>query len=160
VPATRKCFTECLQGGTSVLIVPGGVQECLYMERGREVVYLKKRFGFVKVAIEAGSPIVPMFCFGQTNSYSWWKPTGQWYSQLSRAIGFTPLVYWGRYGLPIPFRTPMTYVIGRPIEVTKNAKATREEVAAVLNQYIEAVRVLYEKHKTAAGFNDITLQIF
>ena len=34
----------------------------------------------------------------QINSYKWWKPTGQWYSKLSRAIGFTPLVFWGRYG--------------------------------------------------------------
>nr|XP_024394341.1 diacylglycerol O-acyltransferase 2-like isoform X2 [Physcomitrium patens] len=95
---TRKFMTEFLQKGTSVIIIPGGVQECLYMERGREVVYLKKRYGFVKVALETGSLIVPTFCFGQTNCYKWWKPTGQWYSRLSRRIGFTPLVFWGRYG--------------------------------------------------------------
>ena len=29
---------------------------------------------------------------------------------------------------PIPFRTPMTYVIGKPIEIVKNPQATREEV--------------------------------
>jgi hypothetical protein len=33
--------------------------------------------------------------------------------------------------LPIPFRTRMTFVIGKPIEVPKNAKATHEEVTFI-----------------------------
>jgi len=159
-PITRKYFTELLQKGVSCIVVPGGVQECLYMENGREVVFLKNRFGFIRVAMEAGSPIVPTFCFGQSKSYKWWKPTGSWYRQLSRAIGFTPLVFWGRFGGPIPFRTPMYYVIGKPIEVSKNTSPSREEVAAVLGQFIAAVEALFEKHKGAAGFQDTSLHIY
>lgn len=34
--------------------------------------------------------------------------------------------------LPIPFRSPMTYVIGKPIEVVQNSKATHAEVASIL----------------------------
>jgi len=160
VPVTRKSFTELLQRGTSCVVVPGGVQECLYMEYGREVVFLKNRYGFVRVAMEAGSPLVPTFCFGQTNIYKWWKPKGKWYNQLSRAIGFTPLVFWGRFGGPIPFQKPMYYVVGKPIEVIKNTSPTHAEVASILGQFIKATEELFEKHKAAAGFADTALHVY
>lgn len=32
----------------SVAVCPGGVKECIYMQRGQEVAYLRKRHGFVR----------------------------------------------------------------------------------------------------------------
>jgi hypothetical protein len=53
--------------------------------------------------MQAGAAVVPCFCFGQTNIYHWWKPSGKWYNQMSRKLGFTPLVFWGRFGYNIQF---------------------------------------------------------
>ncbi|CAM6038190.1 unnamed protein product [Sphagnum compactum] len=160
VPVSRRKFSELLESGYSCILVPGGVQECLYMESDREVVFLKNRYGFVKVAIEAGAAVVPSFCFGQTNIYHWWKPSGEWYNQMSRKIRFTPLVFWGRFGGPVPFQKPMYYVVGKPINVTKNPSPTREEIAAVHGQFVKAVEELFEKHKAAAGFKDTSLYVY
>ncbi len=44
-----------LARGHSALVCPGGVQECLYMEHDREAVYLTKRTGFVRIALQHGA---------------------------------------------------------------------------------------------------------
>jgi hypothetical protein len=46
-------------------LVPGGVQEVLHMRHDAEVLYLRKRLGFVRLALQHGAPLVPAFAFGQ-----------------------------------------------------------------------------------------------
>ncbi|KAJ7529287.1 hypothetical protein O6H91_15G042400 [Diphasiastrum complanatum] len=159
VPASRKGFAKLLEQRYSCIIVPGGVQECLYMQEGHEVVFLKQRYGFVRIALEAGVPLVPVFCFGQTNAFHWWKPSGKWYNQISRTLGFTPLVFWGMYG-PIPYRQPIHVAVGRPIEVEKVLQPSKEKVAEVLERFITALEELYQKHKEDAGYKNTPLHIY
>jgi len=63
-PAHRKVMEKILSSGTSVVLCPGGVQECLVMEQNAEVVYLKNRRGFVRMAIQqgAGEQAFPSCC--------------------------------------------------------------------------------------------------
>ena len=41
-------------------------QECLYMAQDRETIFLRKRFGFVKMALQTGAHLMPAFAFGQS----------------------------------------------------------------------------------------------
>ena len=155
-PISRTTMMEMLLAKRSVVIIPGGVAECMAMERGVETLYLRKRFGFVKVAIQTGAHLMPAFTFGQSEAYGYWRLgppvvprfVANW---LSETFAFAPIVFWGKFGTPLPRATPLRTVVGKAIEVKQNANPSKEEVAAKLEEFIEAMIALFETHKEANG---------
>lgn len=49
-PLALQVLQSSLASGTTVVLCPGGVQECFYMDPqpDREVVFLKQRTGFIR----------------------------------------------------------------------------------------------------------------
>ena len=52
--ADKHTMHGILQAGGTVVVIPGGVQECAFLERGQESVFLKSRKGFVRIAMQHG----------------------------------------------------------------------------------------------------------
>jgi len=96
----------------------GGVQEVLMTNPQNPndvILYLKKRKGFVKLALSTGSPIVTTFGFNLDGSYGHWFPRNALVERISRRMGVVPLVFWGRWCIPfgIPNPQKIHIVIGR-----------------------------------------------
>nr|QNL10713.1 acyl-CoA: diacylglycerol acyltransferase 2D [Haematococcus lacustris] len=159
-PVSRQLMTGLLAAGKAVVLNPGGIQECMGMQHGSETVFLRKRHGFVRLAIQQGAPLVPVFAFGQSATYSWFRPKPDWLVRwISRKVGAVPLAMWGVWGSPIPHQRPVTVVIGQPIQVPHQAHPAPELVQQYLDRFIHDMAALFERHKAACGQAGCELRI-
>lgn len=165
LPVDKKTFLGRLHKGESFAFSPGGVQEVLMLDpkKPKEVVlYLEKRKGFIKLALQTGSPLVPVFCFGLDGSYRYYVPRGSLTEKLSRSIGFAPIFYWGRFCIPfgIPYPQKINVVIGKAIDVPKEGeKVTQESIDKYHALFIKELGALFERHKEESGYGERLLKI-
>jgi 2-acylglycerol O-acyltransferase 2 len=75
---SRQSLESVLQSGPgrSVAIVLGGAGEALVSTPGSNRLILKKRLGFVRLAIQKQASLVPVFSFGETDLYNQYQLDG------------------------------------------------------------------------------------
>ncbi|KAL9963959.1 hypothetical protein ACROYT_G027523 [Oculina patagonica] len=138
--------------GHSVVIIVGGAVEILDVRYDSYVLTLKRRKGFIKLALQTGCDLVPVFAFGQNNLHHIFG--GGYYSRFSRfqrwlrskTHGCACCYCWGAFCM-LPRRSPISVVVGSPIPVRKVANPSQEEIDKLHSRYIEDIKELYEKYK-------------
>ncbi|KAG8953573.1 diacylglycerol O-acyltransferase 1 [Tulasnella sp. 419] len=156
---SKKSCSEILsQGpGSAITIVIGGAAESLSARPGTADLTLKKRLGFIKIAIQKGASLVPVFSFGENDIYDQLandKGTTVYKLQkkFQNIFGFTLPLFHGRglftynVGL-LPFRHPIISVIGHPIEVKQHDNPTREYVEEIQTKYIDELMRIWDTYK-------------
>jgi len=145
-------YTLTQQGaGHSVVLVVGGAAEIADTRRDSYVLTIKRRKGFIKLALETGCDLVPVFGFGQNNLFP--LIGGGYNSRFSRFIRW--LYSKSRSGCCccwgicccLPERSPIFVVVGSPIPVEKVLNPSQETIDKLHSRYIEDVKNLYEKYK-------------
>ena len=83
---------------------------------------------------------------------------------MKKITGVMPCIFNGRgffqysFGL-MPLNSPITVVVGQPLNITKNDNPTDEEINTVHFQYMQELNKLYETHKHKYGNKNIKLEI-
>ncbi|XP_062948196.1 2-acylglycerol O-acyltransferase 3 [Cynocephalus volans] len=164
-PVSRQSLDFILsqpQLGQTVVIMVGGAHEALYAIPGEHCLMLRKRKGFVRLALRHGASLVPVYSFGENDvfrSKAFATDSWQHWCQVSfkKLMGFSPCIFWGRslfsassWGL-LPFAMPITSVVGRPIPLPQCLYPTEEEVDHYHMLYMEALEELFEEHKESCG---------
>mmetsp|Transcript_27180 Transcript_27180/g.59828 ORF Transcript_27180/g.59828 Transcript_27180/m.59828 type:complete len:428 (+) Transcript_27180:186-1469(+) len=165
IDASRPVAEAALREGKSLVILPGGEAEQIRTRHGREIVYLKNRKGFVKLALSYHVPIVPMYVFGCSDSYHTYTNVGLGFRLwLVKHLGIciTPCSgLWGNPLCPLPKTT--TIVVGKPIRFERRKEEqqppTKEELDRAHAIFIRELVALFDAHKTALGYGDRTLEI-
>merc|ERR1712080_140169 len=143
-------------GGEAAVLVPGGAPESLNSDRGEVRLILKPRKGFVKLALRTGVSLVPTFSFGESEVYKKaHNPSGSLLRSLqniSQAVaGFAPVFFLGRgifqYSLGIvPYRIPITVVVGAPIKARKIENPSTEDIERLHAKYVRELEKLYREY--------------
>lgn len=135
---------DLLKDGYSITVYPGGAEEALFSRPEKDIIILKKRRGFIKLAMKNGTSIVPCFCFNESNGWE----------QSKRNIYFWDLFrsnFKNLTGISIPNvsnifpkKNPCTLVIGNPIKISKGDQ--EEEIEKYLKIYIESIVNLHQEY--------------
>lgn len=148
-PAKRDHMQRIFEEGHFCAVIPGGIAEMYVTSTAEETIYLKKRQGTVKLAIQQGANIVPVFFFGNTKIFDTPSTSSSesFFSRLSRKIRASIIFFYGYWYLPVPYRHPIRMVFGDIVEVKQNANPTEDEINETLGRVVSSVEKLYKEKK-------------
>lgn len=152
IPSDYDTIKTELEEG-SVSIIPGGVREMMLpQEAGVLRTIIKCRKGLFRLALETGTPLVPVLTYGEHELFpqvdsSLLTTLNQWmYSQFGLYIpipSFTSLLNWVQLSeTPLP---PIRSVAGSPIPVEKVETPTQEQIEALKTTYCSALQKLFDE---------------
>ena len=104
VDAGARTAREVLRSNRSVVVYPGGSREIFDTDPHSRVtkITLKRRKGFVRLALAEGAELVPVFVFGEKRCYSRLNVPAGIRDSLLAAMKVPVIVFWGRFGTWYP----------------------------------------------------------
>eukprot|EP00465_Bigelowiella_longifila_P012113 CAMPEP_0185261144 /NCGR_PEP_ID=MMETSP1359-20130426/9594_1 /TAXON_ID=552665 /ORGANISM="Bigelowiella longifila, Strain CCMP242" /LENGTH=263 /DNA_ID=CAMNT_0027847651 /DNA_START=323 /DNA_END=1114 /DNA_ORIENTATION=- len=170
VDASRKTAQLQLQQGRSLVILPGGEAEQLRTKFGEEHIHLKNRMGFVALAVESGTPLVPVYVFGCSDLYYTFDHFFGFREALRKALRICLPLFVGDFGLAPRRGVEVTIVFGDPIPVNmvkrprhdaaeKEKEHFRDVVKKVHGVYMERLAKLFDDAKDCVGFGERKLVV-
>jgi hypothetical protein len=143
--------------GRAITIVVGGARESLDAKPCTIRLVLRRRKGFVKMAIRTGADLVPVLAFGENDVYDQLDTDSHPYVHklqmlVKKVMGFTVPIFHARgifnYDVGMmPYRRPINIVVGRPIRVAQDKHPNNEYINEVHEKYITELLRLWEEHK-------------
>ncbi|CAH0473876.1 unnamed protein product [Peronospora belbahrii] len=158
----KSTFHRFMSTGQNVCFLPGGFEEATLYERGKHRVYIKKRFGFIKLALQHGYKVHPVYTFGEEYTYH----TFPYLLQLRLKFNEFKIPVVLFYGLLRCFFLPcsdvdLITVVGEGLVMPRIEQPTKEHVRKYHAQYVDALQKLFDKYKCAYAVDpDAKLEMY
>jgi 2-acylglycerol O-acyltransferase 2 len=141
-PADKQTMLKVL-AHTSAGGLPEGIAGIFTgADRGIERLYFNRRKGYIKVAIEAGVDLVPIFVLGQSEVYSY-KGLEKLSRRLKAAVG----IFYGRAYTWLPYKTDMVVLVGKPIKVRQEDNPSEQQVDNIQEQMKQELSDMFYRHR-------------
>jgi len=151
--ASRQACQKIMPTGASINMAPGGFQGATRQKKGEDSEVMG--FGMVKLALIHGYELVPMWCFGEADTYYNAQFAMSFRLKLNE-YKIPSVIPSGWFWFPLlPNRVPLMNVVGAPVKFPQITKPTKEEVARYHSEYCDALKSLYDRWKPVY-YNDLT----
>lgn len=156
-------FESWLNQGYSVLVFPGGAHEALYAQPHDDRLDLKRKRGFIRMAMKRGVRVVPCYTFNEVDG--WEQIEDEAFGPVGRTIRWAWNKFWG---LTLPFLLHLTptwkpdtlvTVVGEPIEVSHDSNPSEEVLSHYSDIYMKALVKLYNEHAHLYNTQHKTIEI-
>ena len=150
IPNRYNNMKEELEKGKSLSIIPGGVKEMSYVKDHCIIVHLSQRRRIFQLAVETGTPLVPVITYGENELY---KPCSlkpivfinsvleNWFGIQLCIPSWESVQRWIKM-VSVGSGKPVHTVIGDPVPVEK--ETTPETLK---ENYLKALKKLYKETK-------------
>lgn len=146
VDARKKTALKVLKKKLSIGVYPGGMAEQIRFRQGHHEIYILKRKGFVKLALQTGTPLVPTYFFGEADMFTHHQFMIKARMWLVKKFGMCIPLVTGSFGL-MPHQTPVTMVSAPPLELPTLPNPTAAELDHWHAAYCTALRTLFDAKK-------------
>ena len=158
---TRTGFLAALKRERSVVFIPGGQYEMIHSSSRIPKVILNTRHrGFIKVALQTGTKLVPVFSFGERTIFDNFPTPVSWQLKamkiLRANIFFLP---YGQFLMSIPRQASIRLAIGKPIEVPTVNNPSDELINMLRDHYFTQLLELCQKVKHKCGASNIDIVV-
>jgi len=148
-PVDRKSLESILGGGGTIAVQPGGIKEQAASRHDQEQAFFPKKLGFIRLAIKHGTPLMPLYIFGENQLYK--RVAGlEWLTKLIyKATGMTLPIVTAKWGLPqagfLPIATDIHIRYGNPVDVgPSEPEPSDERVEEVFTRYLAELQRVFD----------------
>ena len=167
VDASRPSVDRALSEGRRIGLAPGGIAEMFEgypkpsTTPNEEYIIIRK--GIFRLAMKHKVPMIPVYCFGSTKLLKRVQFPAL-VEKISLLLRTSLVLFFGQFGLPIPFRQRLLYVMGMPIHPPtstpqNNSISSEEQLEEFVSNYCNELTRCFDRHKESYGWASKTLNI-
>jgi hypothetical protein len=149
--AAKDSMRSYLKNGEHVALPPGGFEEATLSSLTQDRVFLQKRTGFIRLCLQEGVAVRPVYVFGEKGLY--WNVQGFWEQRLAvNRLGLPAVWTWGHPFFPLVPKPTVELMIcvGAPLVLPKIENPTKEDVQKWHGKYVAALTGIFEEYKETA----------
>jgi len=150
--------TETRPRGGCVGVVPDGIAGIFHSKPGTDILHIGKKRGLMRIGLEEGTTFGAGWFAGTSDCFTIVQDPFGMMRWVSRKLALSFFLFYGRWGLPIPRRSPTTLIM-KVTRLEKTTSPTEEQVQAAHKEVYGGLVDEFERLKHFVGLSDRTLVV-